>query len=188
MATFRCEKFPEGKIRTSAGIVPFSGGLAVVDDPEVAQALREVPEVFGVAEVTEPPAPEACPLCGARANVETTPATPAPEAVVPTPDSVGATGDGDSLPAFERAVDQAVEQLAEQSQTPLHLVAGDGDGQGDGDEGQDDGDTASVTPERPDDDATRGDWLVYLSAVLGKPQSEFKGKKLPELKALAPNQ
>lgn len=187
MTTFRCEKFPEGRIRTTAGIVPFSGGLAVVDDPEVAQALRAVPEVFGVTEVTEPPAPETCPLCGARQNVQT---PPQPS----TPDS-GSVSGAEELAPYTQVVDQAVAQLAEETGTPVHLLTGSGDGtggQGDdgvtGEQGQDDGAVPPVALERPADSATRGDWLVYVSAVLGRPQSDFKGVKLPDLKALVPNQ
>ncbi|MFF4412123.1 hypothetical protein ACFYY8_06290 [Streptosporangium sp. NPDC001559] len=60
MAVFRCGRFPEGDvpIHTTKGLVEFRGGRAVVDDPEVAAALREVPDVFGITEEgrREPPA------------------------------------------------------------------------------------------------------------------------------------
>lgn len=52
MAVFRCERFPEGEVpvRTAAGLVWFTDGRADVTDPEVAAALREVPEEFGITE------------------------------------------------------------------------------------------------------------------------------------------
>lgn len=52
MAVFRCRRFPNGEapIRTRAGLVLFVDGQATVDDPEQAQALREVPDVFGITE------------------------------------------------------------------------------------------------------------------------------------------
>lgn len=62
MTVFRCARFPDGEapIRTTAGLVHFKDGSATVDDPELAQALREVPAVFEIteeaAEVSRPPA------------------------------------------------------------------------------------------------------------------------------------
>ncbi|MCC5580589.1 hypothetical protein IMZ11_33725 [Microtetraspora sp. AC03309] len=52
MSVFRCERFPTGDvpIRTAAGIVWFRDGLAVVDDPEMAAALPDLPAVFGITE------------------------------------------------------------------------------------------------------------------------------------------
>ncbi|MBG0830519.1 hypothetical protein HS041_22415 [Planomonospora sp. ID67723] len=37
-------------IRTTAGLILFRDGRAVVESPELAQALREVPAVFGITE------------------------------------------------------------------------------------------------------------------------------------------
>lgn len=53
MATARCERFPTGEahIRTTAGIVTFIDGAAVVESPELVEALREVPDVFGISVV-----------------------------------------------------------------------------------------------------------------------------------------
>lgn len=52
MSRFRCERFPTGaaKVRTTAGFVDFVDGSAVVEDAELAAALRQVPEVFGIVE------------------------------------------------------------------------------------------------------------------------------------------
>ncbi|MFJ2029432.1 hypothetical protein [Streptosporangium sp. NPDC087985] len=52
MSVFRCERFPAGEapIRTTAGLVYFVDGRAEVESPELAQALREVPDVFGIVE------------------------------------------------------------------------------------------------------------------------------------------
>lgn len=52
MSVFRCGRFPDGEvpIRTAAGLVVFHDGQAVVDDPELAQALREVPPSFEITE------------------------------------------------------------------------------------------------------------------------------------------
>ncbi|MGA5764482.1 hypothetical protein [Nonomuraea bangladeshensis] len=52
MPAFRCGRFPDGEvpINTSRGLVVFVDGRAVVDDPEQAQALREVPPVFEITE------------------------------------------------------------------------------------------------------------------------------------------
>ncbi|THV26006.1 hypothetical protein [Glycomyces paridis] len=49
---FTCTRFPDGEvpIRTRAGVVMFRGGVADVDDPDLAKALLEVPASFGVAE------------------------------------------------------------------------------------------------------------------------------------------
>lgn len=63
MTVFRCERFPRGvaHIRTAGGtVVDFIDGHAEVDDPDLAQALREVPAVYRVVEVvdvTEKPKP-----------------------------------------------------------------------------------------------------------------------------------
>lgn len=59
MGVFRCERFPTGEvpIRTSAGIVWFRDGQAVVDDPDTAAALREVPPVFGIVDAEQPKEP-----------------------------------------------------------------------------------------------------------------------------------
>lgn len=58
MATFRCGRFPKGRvrIRTSVRLVDFHDGVATVDDEKVAAALREVPEVFQITEDDPPPA------------------------------------------------------------------------------------------------------------------------------------
>ncbi|TYB50241.1 hypothetical protein FXF51_56795 [Nonomuraea sp. PA05] len=55
MAVFHCGRFPHGNvpIRTTAGMVVFVDGQAAVDDPEQAQALREVPPVFEITEDVE---------------------------------------------------------------------------------------------------------------------------------------
>jgi len=47
---FTCTRFPEGEvpIRTRLGVVVFHDGVAEVDDPELAKALIEVPDQFGV--------------------------------------------------------------------------------------------------------------------------------------------
>ena len=48
---FTCSRFPDGEvpIRTTAGVVVFHDGTAEVTDPELAQALLEVPDQFGIA-------------------------------------------------------------------------------------------------------------------------------------------
>lgn len=66
MFAFRCERFPRGvaHIRTAGGaVVDFVDGRAEVDDPELAQALREVPAVFRIveAETQNPPTPDPVP-------------------------------------------------------------------------------------------------------------------------------
>jgi hypothetical protein len=62
---FRCERFPRGvaHIRTVSGtVVDFVDGRATVDDPDLAQELREVPAVFRIVEDPPPgPDPEAVP-------------------------------------------------------------------------------------------------------------------------------
>lgn len=47
---FTCSRFPDGEvpIRTAKGVVVFTDGAADVDDPELAQALLEVPASFGI--------------------------------------------------------------------------------------------------------------------------------------------
>lgn len=47
---FTCSRFPDGEvpIRTAKGVVMFHDGAADVDDPDLAEALMEVPEVFGI--------------------------------------------------------------------------------------------------------------------------------------------
>jgi hypothetical protein len=82
-ALFHCKRHPEGIIRTTAGLVTFRSGLAVVDDEALADALRQVPDAMGVTEHV-PPAPPA--------PAPTPPAPPAPvppaapvEPVKPTP-------------------------------------------------------------------------------------------------------
>lgn len=52
MTVFHCRRFPDGEvpIRTRLGLVVFTDGRAEVEDPEQAQALREVPDVFGITE------------------------------------------------------------------------------------------------------------------------------------------
>ncbi|MGH3933645.1 MAG: hypothetical protein ACRDS1_01450 [Pseudonocardiaceae bacterium] len=55
MATFRCERFPQGHINTTEGIVHFRNGVADVEDEALAEALRDAPEVFGVTEDAPPP-------------------------------------------------------------------------------------------------------------------------------------
>ncbi|MBF8193279.1 hypothetical protein ITP53_47955, partial [Nonomuraea sp. K274] len=52
MAKFQCGRFPHGNvpIRTTHGLVVFVDGQAVVDDPEQAAALRQVPAVFEITE------------------------------------------------------------------------------------------------------------------------------------------
>lgn len=57
MTVFRCTRFPTGvaHIRTPGGaVVDFVDGTAVVEDPHLAQGLREVPQVFGIVEEGEP--------------------------------------------------------------------------------------------------------------------------------------
>lgn len=56
MGVFRCSRVPDGPVRTAAGVVEFRGGLVEVVDAELAAALREVPDVFGITE-DEPPHP-----------------------------------------------------------------------------------------------------------------------------------
>jgi len=52
MAVFHCARFPDGEvpIRTRLGLVVFTDGRAEVEDPELCQALREVPSSFGITE------------------------------------------------------------------------------------------------------------------------------------------
>lgn len=47
---FTCSRFPDGEvpIRTSAGVVMFVDGVAEVEDAELARALMEVPDQFGI--------------------------------------------------------------------------------------------------------------------------------------------
>jgi len=47
---FTCTRFPEGEvpIRTRLGVVVFNDGVAEVNDPELAKALIEVPDQFGI--------------------------------------------------------------------------------------------------------------------------------------------
>lgn len=47
---FTCTRFPDGEvpIRTRLGVVVFHDGVAEVDDPDMASALLEVPDLFGV--------------------------------------------------------------------------------------------------------------------------------------------
>jgi len=47
---FTCTRFPDGEIpiRTSAGVVTFVDGVAEVDNPDLAKALLEVPDQFGI--------------------------------------------------------------------------------------------------------------------------------------------
>lgn len=57
MFTFRCKRFPDGvvPIRTVSGtVVDFVDGVLQVDDPQLAQELRDLPETFRVVE--DPPA------------------------------------------------------------------------------------------------------------------------------------
>lgn len=56
MSVFRCGRFPSGTayVRTAAGIVEFTDGKAYVDDPAVAEALREVPGSFRITEEQAP--------------------------------------------------------------------------------------------------------------------------------------
>jgi hypothetical protein len=57
MFEFRCGWFPRGMayIRTPRGDrVTFTDGTATVDDPDLAAALREVPEVFRIVQVSGP--------------------------------------------------------------------------------------------------------------------------------------
>lgn len=72
MAVFRCGRFPRGEIpiRTARGLVVFTDGQAVVDDPEQAQALREQPAAFEITEDVEE--------AGAAVHGTASP-TPAPE-------------------------------------------------------------------------------------------------------------
>lgn len=55
---FTCSRFPEGEvpIRTKAGVVMFVDGVAEVEDAELAKALMEVPDQFGIE---RPPAKKA---------------------------------------------------------------------------------------------------------------------------------
>lgn len=55
MAVFRCGRFPHGEvpIRTARGLVVFTDGQAVVDDPELASALREQPASFEIKQVID---------------------------------------------------------------------------------------------------------------------------------------
>lgn len=55
MAKFRCARFPQGtaKVNTVRGLVEFRNGLAEVDDEQLAEALRAVPEVFGITEIDD---------------------------------------------------------------------------------------------------------------------------------------
>lgn len=48
---FTCSRFPDGEvpIRTKAGVVTFVDGVAEVTDPDLAAALLEVPDSFGIA-------------------------------------------------------------------------------------------------------------------------------------------
>jgi hypothetical protein len=48
---FTCSRFPDGEvpIRTKAGVVTFVDGVAEVADPDLAAALLEVPDSFGIA-------------------------------------------------------------------------------------------------------------------------------------------
>lgn len=50
---FTCSRFPDGEvpIRTRLGVVVFADGAAEVADAELAKALLEVPEVFGISKV-----------------------------------------------------------------------------------------------------------------------------------------
>jgi hypothetical protein len=65
MFVFHCERFPSGVayIRTPRGDrITFTDGAATVDDPDLAAALREVPEVFRIVQVSGPePDPSADP-------------------------------------------------------------------------------------------------------------------------------
>lgn len=47
---FTCSRFPDGEvpIRTTAGVVTFVDGVAEVEDAELARALMEVPDQFGI--------------------------------------------------------------------------------------------------------------------------------------------
>jgi hypothetical protein len=47
---FTCTRFPDGEvpISTSLGIVVFQDGVAEVEDTDLATALLEVPDLFGV--------------------------------------------------------------------------------------------------------------------------------------------
>lgn len=47
---FTCTRFPDGEvpIRTRLGVVVFHDGVTEVDDPDMASALLEVPDLFGV--------------------------------------------------------------------------------------------------------------------------------------------
>jgi len=67
MFVFRCERFPTGvaHIRTASGtVVDFHDGNAEVDDPVLAQELREVPTVFRIVQTS--PEPEQAPKPRAR--------------------------------------------------------------------------------------------------------------------------
>lgn len=50
---FTCSRFPDGEvpIRTRLGVVVFADGVAEVADTALAQALLEVPDVFGISKV-----------------------------------------------------------------------------------------------------------------------------------------
>ncbi len=83
-AVFHCKRHPEGIIRTTAGLVHFSAGLAVVDDETLAEALRQVPEAMGVTEHGAPPAPVKPPAPPVPAPAVVQPAAPpAPAPVEP---------------------------------------------------------------------------------------------------------
>lgn len=57
---FTCSRFPDGEvpIRTKAGVVMFVDGVAEVEDAELAKALMEVPDQFGIGS-DRPPAKKA---------------------------------------------------------------------------------------------------------------------------------
>ncbi|MBA9003738.1 hypothetical protein [Thermomonospora cellulosilytica] len=55
-------------MRTTAGIVTFTDGTAHVDDAELAAALREVPDVFGIAEEGGAKGPSSSPARPARSS------------------------------------------------------------------------------------------------------------------------
>lgn len=59
MAVFHCRRFPAGgaPIRTRLGLVVFRDGRAEVDDPALAEALRDVPAVFQIEEEGAAPTP-----------------------------------------------------------------------------------------------------------------------------------
>ncbi len=69
MARFRSARFPQrlAHISTTAGIVEFRDGIADVDDDErLAEALRAVPEVFGITEVDDDDSNGAAPTSDER--------------------------------------------------------------------------------------------------------------------------